>query len=623
MSVSSMKQGLRNRLWVIDIPRCYQESFADLVIKWSHNSGISWTIKRLKSLKVDLYRRRAGLPPLTWVRKNRRGDLAGVLGGLFRWADKSERNFRKVVQTLMSYSMFVHGSPTKEQLEKFQNALSSPPPQRWGQLDTFAKSIEKSYGGLTVDRESEVSLLLYRGSPSKRKPTLGMRSTSQDSNILGDAEVLITSGWGQDLTDVYSELYAPVFKGLLLKPISSPFSFVRKEDIDPSQILGGKIGFIQEPGGKLRSVASPYLAHQLALQHFGKAVYGFSRLLPWDCTHDQSKPVHLLQANLLEGKTVHSVDLSSATDFFPLEVQSKCMRSLFGNILDIDLFETISRSNWISPIGAVRWNRGQPLGLFPSFAVFTVTHGMLLWYLNGCRWNKEFFVLGDDVVILNDDLHRSYLSTLEDWGCPYSPEKSLSSSRICEFAGKVITSESVTSQLKWRAMSDDNFVDICRQLGQRSRILLSKDQQLVFDKIKHCLPPLGLNFSYQGSSLLEMESLTHQTFSNLEKRVLESLVDRASVIHTNLYEERVRPSERLLDSTTVKLTDVLEMVSTFDEKVRKVLLSLLPWFGITSDPKLYSTVPEAVNCVDLPLNSVLPSRLSTLDRYSILLGIKS
>jgi len=629
MTEMSLEQGLRDRLRVIDIPLDLQRGFASLVLKWYRASGVEWTIKRLKSLKVDLYRRKAFLPPLTWVRKNRRGDLAGLLGGLFRYSSKSDKNFRKVVQSLMCYTIFQYSKPTVSQVKKFTSALRAAPPSLGKDMDPFYERISLKFDGVKVDRSEDVSLLLYRGSPSKRKPSSRGKSVPQDSNIRKDAELLLEQHWGRCLTNEFQTLFGPVFKGMVLNPITTPFGIGEEVVSDPLQVLGGRIAFLQEPGGKLRSVASPFLAYQLALRHFGKAVYSLARRLPWDCTHDQSQPVSTLQGHLREGRVVHSVDLSSATDYFPLEVQVKMMRAIFGNIPDIRLFETLSRSTWLSPVGPICWRRGQPLGLYPSFAVFTTSHGLLLWCLSGFKWQKKFYVLGDDVVILDDELYHRYLDILQTMGCPYSPDKSLSSHRICEFAGKVITSESVTPQYKWREMSNDNFIDIARQLGHRSRHLLTRRQRAVFDKIEHCTLPLGLNFSYPGSNLLKMERLTQQTFGNVDKKVLDSLVDQAKVIWKNLYGSPYSPSKMMASPTSADLPRVLDVIMTFDEKVRSVLQKCLTWFRekpldseyFTQDPKLYSGVPGGLSLTDLPPASLQPSRLTTLDRYEKLLSL--
>jgi len=240
-----------------------------------------------------------------------------------------------------------------------------------------------------------------------------------------------------------------------------------------------------------------------------------------------------------------------------------------------------------------------------------------LWYLNGCKYdenNPSFFVLGDDVVILDNQLHQKYLEILESWGCPWSPEKTISSDCICEFAGKVITREGSTSQYKWREMSDDNFVDICRQMGPRSRALLSSDQKKVFDLIKHCSLPLGLNFSYLGSNLEKMEQESDRVFGRKAMTVLDSLVDRHSIIHKNLYGSegsRIVPAEALIREDVVA-----EQERTFDEKVRKVLRRVLSWLiSPNQSVRLVSGVPGALGLTDLPLGSLPPSRETTLDRY--------
>jgi hypothetical protein len=621
MSISSLKRGLTTRLWVIDIPPNQRTRFSDLVIKWVECSGEEWTIKRLKSLKVDLFRMRAGLPPLTWVRKNRDGKWRGVLGTLFRYASLSEKNFRKVVQTLMCYTVFKHSKVTASQVKKFTTALRAAPPQI---SESFLREFSNSFRPKhfrSVDRGKDVSILSYRGSPSKRKPSRGFRSVPQDSNILDDL-FLFEKEWGRQLSSSFPDLYGRVTEGLDHRPIQPPWQG-GGVDVDPIQVFGGKIAFLQEPGGKLRSVASPFLVHQLALQHFGDAVYELARILPWDCTHDQSLPIPVLQNRLREGKTVHSVDLSAATDYFPLEVQEAAMRSLFGNIPDIHLFGCLSRSQWLSPLGTIRWRRGQPLGLYPSFAVFTVTHGMLLKFLRGKKWRKDnpsFYVLGDDVVILEDDLYHRYLETLESWSCPHSPDKSISSNQICEFAGKVITGESVTPQYKWREMSNDNFVDITRQLGIRSRILLTKNQKAVFDKIKHCTLPLGLNFSYPGSSLESMEQLTRQTLCLSERSVLDSLVDLAPVVNKNLYDSET-PSGGLLKPTVPEMDTLLAKVKAFDEKADQVLGKILQWF-VSDQRRNLSSVPEGAqpNAGLLPTAVLQPSRITALDRYNRILS---
>jgi hypothetical protein len=620
MSKCSFEQAMMSRLWVIDIPIRMRDLFIKLVSQWKACSGEEWTIKRLKSLKTDLFRIRGGLPPLSWVRKNRKGNWKGVIGMLFRYAKVSDKNFRKVVQTLMCYTMFQFTEASPSQVKKFTSSLASNPPSIDGEfLNGVHIAIKKLQNKIWLNPGKDQSILTYRGCPSKRKPSQDFRSVPQDSHLMHDL-FPFEKQWGQDLLDTFPNMFKHVLEGIDFQPIAPMFSSVRK--VDPLQVFGGKVCFIQEPGGKLRSVASPFLVYQLALKPLGDALYRFARTLPWDCTHNQNKPIPVLQDRLKRRMKVHSVDLSSATDYFPLEFQLTVLRALLGNIPDIDLFEVISRSNWVSPVGTVRWYRGQPLGLYPSFACFTISHGMLLWYLNGCKWEESFYVVGDDVVILDDDLHMKYIEILELWSCPISQDKSISSQSICEFAGKVITDSCVFPQYKWREMSNDNFVDICRQLGKRSRILLTHQQRKVFDLIKHCTAPLGLNFSFNGSNLSEMEKLTLSTFGAKNERVLDSLVDIRGLIHGNLYRSPENKSPYQLPRPSPNQGWIKRTIETFDEKVNGVLSSILSWYTTKRKHDLAS-VPDSVGDTSLPPAVPELSRITALDRYRSRLGLNN
>jgi hypothetical protein len=630
-------EGITHRLSVIGVPTHVIKGFTNDIVRWATCSGIEWTISRLKALKVDLIHAKDGQKPLTPVRKNRKGEIAGHLGSLFRWAMKSEDNFGKAIQALMAYSQFVFGSHTPKQAEKFVKAVSAEPPMIPRKfLRDLGRSVEQNFRRVQIDRDQELSLLVYRGSSSKFKPSQthafkvgsGYRFASrvQNQDVLSNAQYFLTPAH-VPLYFEYESLFAPILKGLtgVIDSINHLGTWYKRETRD--LVEGGEVHFIQEAGGKLRSVASPHLVHQLALKPFGDSIYKLVRSLPWDCTFDQSKPLVRLQTHLSEGHTVFSVDLSSATDYFPLEIQVTVLRALFGSCPDLRLFEDISKSYWRCPIGVtpnglIRWKRGQPLGLYPSFASFTLSHGILLWFLNGSKHEDKFFVLGDDVVILDKDLYDRYIQFLKQMDCPYSREKSISSANICEFAGKIVTSSRIISQYKWREISNDNFLDICRQLGCRSRSLLSKRQKRIFDKVKHCTLPYGLNFSYPGSNLIKMQEETEKLFRPNDT-VVGSLMGLSSTIHQNVY------GEQNFDEPwkQVSMDHVLKIIETFDVKVRSVLLKLLPKEFVATflvhlkDLGGLSGVPEAVSeNRDLPSLRLLPSRVTTLERYERLLS---
>jgi len=219
-----------------------------------------------------------------------------------------------------------------------------------------------------------------------------------------------------------------------------------------------------------------------------------------------------MQGCLNNGTTAYSVDLRGFTDYFPLSLQMMVLDAIIqkepGNDL-VSLFEEISTGPWRCERKyfnqeTIVWKRGQPLGLYPSFPLAALTHGLVLLMLNNHRWDMKFFILGDDVVILDSRLHEKYLEFLMRWGCPVSTEKCLDSDSVCEFAGKIITRQDIIPQFKWRQPSDDNFLDLTKNFGKGMLRILKPKQR----KIAHILMEVpdfmgGLGFNPKGIPLEE------------------------------------------------------------------------------------------------------------------------
>jgi hypothetical protein len=273
-----------------------------------------------------------------------------------------------------------------------------------------------------------------------------MRGSVQQSSHLLYELLLLDNDVTLEHIKRHSTIYDSVFTGIDWKSFADS---THQDDIDHGPMFAGEVHFLQEPGYKLRSIASPYRLFQVASEPLKNSLKSCIQSLPWDCTHEQSRAFPVIQEVLGKHQVVYSVDLSNATDYFPLELQEIVLQTIFGKECPyVSLFREVSRSNYHSDIGVIRWNKGQPLGFNPSFFLFTLTHGLLLRTLLGKEWNNEFFVVGDDVVITDHTLYEKYISTLKLLGCPYSPEKTLVSNKLSEFAGKVITPQNIYPQLK-------------------------------------------------------------------------------------------------------------------------------------------------------------------------------
>jgi hypothetical protein len=290
--------------------------------------------------------------------------------------------------------------------------------------------------------------------------------------------------------------------------------------------------------------------------------------LPWDCTHNQQKGFSKIQS--YDG-TRYSIDLSGATDYFPLLLQIPLLKNLYHNHEQVNLFSDISTGPWLyKKDQTICWRRGQPLGLYPSFASFAMTHGFLLFYLNNYSHDDKFFVLGDDVIILDNELYKSYMSCMDMLKCPISLNKSLTSTVIGEFAGKIITPNYVISQLKWRKPSDDNFIDLVRNIGPSFIPLLRQRQRKVCEKL-FSVPDFlgGLGFNPKGLTLSDRIAQSAELFS--EKSGASYLMDFNRVYNEIVYyNPSIFPT---FDHFSVNKED-------FDKKSLDSVKNLLPLFAL-------------------------------------------
>jgi len=494
--LKKQKETLNTYASVLRIPPEIASPIVADFIRFHEKNGSEWTVSRFKAIKLDFIQLKAGNDCLsTWVAKEG-NTFKGHLGALQSWCDKSWKRWSSAIQLLQIYSTEISSSILPSQAKKFCEAVN----YRNTESDTMVHQYKKLVTMATLEwfpKKSYYSnpepLCVYPVSSSRREPHANGRSFPEGENTLDCAMSYIDGTlFGNNASIKYPNIFGPLLRGISdsgkLTRVKTPSGRYRYERISvryPSSV--GKIGLIQEPGLKLRAVANPARVYQAALVPLATDLYRKLTLLPWDCTHQQDRPFLILQKHMKSKKTCHAVDLSNATDRFPLALQLEVLNTLYLRKDAIELFADLSRADWISSLpdnNLLSWKTGQPLGLIPSFAIFALTHGMLLYALNECSHNDAFFVLGDDVVILDDALYAKYLRALKAMDIPYAPSKTISSNLLTEFGGKIITPEGVTPQLKWRHVSDDSFIDLAKHFGERYRRLMRPKQKEIFDLVK-------------------------------------------------------------------------------------------------------------------------------------------
>jgi hypothetical protein len=474
-------------------------------------NGSEWTVTRFKSVKQDFINLKAGKNcESLWV--SRKGNtFTSAFGGLQTWCNGNFKRWSLAIQLLQIYSTEISPKITTIQSEKFVSAVTYH--------NIVSSDIMQKYSKMVADAtyewfpkpvwfENPRPLVEYPVSSTRNEPHANGRSYPEGEHTLECAySFLDQTVPGQNNVRKYPDLFKPLMEGIIDTDIMSIGNMYYQSSV-------GKIGVIQEPGFKLRAVANPARVYQAVLKPMGDVLYQKLAMLPWDCTHDQTRPFTRIQNHLSNNLTAHAIDLSNATDRFPLSLQMVVLDKLFHRKDAMNLFFDLSKSKWqcsLTSNGLIQWSTGQPLGLYPSFAAFSLTHGMILYALNGMKHNDCFFVLGDDVVILDDALFTAYMLFLEEMDIPFSPSKTISSPTLSEFGGKIITKEGITCQLKWRHVSDDSFIDLAMNFGERFRRLMRSRQRQVFDMIK-IIPEFlgGCGFNPHGIPLLERIDLFYQ-----------------------------------------------------------------------------------------------------------------
>jgi hypothetical protein len=93
--------------------------------------------------------------------------------------------------------------------------------------------------------------------------------------------------------------------------------------------------------------------------------------------------------------------------------------------------------------GPKLYGSGQPMGAYSSWPAFSLCHHLVV--LIACKragFNpltyKNYMLLGDDIVIADEEVATNYLDIMRDLGVEISFEKSLVSSDTLEFAKRLV-----------------------------------------------------------------------------------------------------------------------------------------------------------------------------------------
>lgn len=519
------------------LPEDVSKTIVRQVRLWEKNNGVEWTIKRLKAYKVAYIRMLGGLKPLfldTWTKVDSKGRPRGPWRKIFTMPEA------QALGCLMIYTMYASEEVTPSQFQKFSDSVTSKQIDPWSYEQVSAMLTLMPLGELrnvrtkprfcdlkaTYNRKVKTPRFLDDSCEKLGSVEMGLEVLLETATHPIALRYMETLSKARELPDSLYNVYAKSQLDLSLVDYSQRGHIV------------GKVAWIQEPGFKLRSIANPFAIFQVLLSRLGNQCYTALRSVPEDCTFNQDQGVRDIQEAMKNGIELSALDLSSATDRFPAELTFKVLTSLGYDSNDIQLFRDLARGSWLLPHGEeITWNNGQPLGVYPSFGAFALSHHFVIQSLEP----RFYRILGDDLVIDTETVQRAreLYSLL---GVPISEDKSMSSKLITEFAGKLITPQAVYVQPKWREISDRNFLDLARSIGPRVFTLLKPRQARVIrflGLIPKGVHPWALGWNPQGLPYSERMVRVAGLLEQLSKPKVTSKSDVLASNSDLLYESMI------------------------------------------------------------------------------------
>ena len=217
-------------------------------------------------------------------------------------------------------------------------------------------------------------------------------------------------------------------------------------------LVTGRLAQVIEGRGKRRIFAICNYIKQRLLYPVHKWAMDVLSRIPTDGTFNQERPLYALREK--GHMKVYSFDLSAATDRWPLSVIYTLMECIWGPVMASSIVNSSLGLNTFlvtSPLvkreREIAFQTGQPLGFYGSWSLFALSHHYLVWLAAKKAFGgvssmfRDYALLGDDIVIANEDVAREYSGLLNKLDVSISMSKSIiSSNGTVEFAKRYWTS---------------------------------------------------------------------------------------------------------------------------------------------------------------------------------------
>lgn len=253
--------------------------------------------------------------------------------------------------------------------------------------------------------------------------------------------------WADNLSSIPKDLWSHLFRvggqrfESCIRSLMGGMPSINR--IKPSKIGPiRKIVGISDLEGKTRVIGILDYISQSVLRPVHFFLFTILRQIPQDMTFHQGSFVEHVRK--WKSETLYSVDLTAATDRFPISVIALVLEGYFPKDW-VDSWVKIMVSVPFKVGNSdkeVHYGVGNPMGAYSSWASFALSHHFVMFQacLNTkIRWSKaKYVILGDDVLVGDAVLGEEYIRLILSLGVEVSPAKTFISSEICEFAKRYI-----------------------------------------------------------------------------------------------------------------------------------------------------------------------------------------
>jgi len=291
--------------------------------------------------------------------------------------------------------------------------------------------------------------LQVRAYVAPKDPVLGVKSNRQGPN----GHATLAAHWdafalqGSDLWDTFKELTKLLgvphliarveALALVTKSVTVELPFLSR--VLPAHFAAlGKLGVKDEPCGKKRVFAISDYWTQTVCKGLHDYLMKVLKALPMDGTWDQGEAANRVAKWTATDQKLYCFDLTAATDRFPGGFIAMVLGILIGDrAAALWLTLLTARDYWYKG-AAYRYAAGQPMGTLSSWASFALTHHVVVQIAamraGHDRLFQNYVLLGDDIVIADDDVAEEYRDLMAWFHVSINDSKSLVGVGAAEFA---------------------------------------------------------------------------------------------------------------------------------------------------------------------------------------------